>query len=234
MFFDRTPPIGRGRWAATDHRCERLPVRGHHVQRKLPAHERLGICSKGLVDSAEPCLGQKHAASIGLVCEDRSAAEHQRTPHGLNAAEFRMLLPPLLPQLCKILGVQLNRCFAAAGCTMVAIPLFENRQCAKFRSHTNLIAIIVCHDEDVRMTTIKFRLVLSVLLNLWVGVASVRTDAHPPNVVLILTDNQGAWTLGCYGNPDIRTPNIDRLAHEGVLFENCFSSNAVCSPTRAT
>ena len=40
--------------------------------------------------------------------------------------------------------------------------------------------------------------------------------------------------LGCYGNPDIKTPNIDRLAREGMLFENCYSSNAVCSPTRAT
>jgi len=58
--------------------------------------------------------------------------------------------------------------------------------------------------------------------------------AASPNVVLILTDNQGAWTLGCYGNPDIRTPNIDRLAREGILFTRCFSSNAVCSPTRAT
>jgi len=49
-----------------------------------------------------------------------------------------------------------------------------------------------------------------------------------------MTDNQGAWTLGCYGNPDIRTPNIDRLANEGMLFTRAFSSNAVCSPTRAT
>jgi arylsulfatase A-like enzyme len=64
-----------------------------------------------------------------------------------------------------------------------------------------------------------------------IGVAA---EGRPPNIVLILTDNQGAWTLGCYGNPDIRTPNIDRLAREGMLFENCFSSNAVCSPTRAT
>jgi arylsulfatase A-like enzyme len=84
------------------------------------------------------------------------------------------------------------------------------------------------------MTTIEFRLILSVLLHLWVGIAATRTDARPPNVVLILTDNQGAWTLGCYGNPDIQTPNIDRLAREGMLFENCYSSNAVCSPTRAT
>ena len=39
---------------------------------------------------------------------------------------------------------------------------------------------------------------------------------RPKNLVFILTDNQGAWTLGCYGNPDIRTPHIDRLAQEGV------------------
>jgi arylsulfatase A-like enzyme len=58
--------------------------------------------------------------------------------------------------------------------------------------------------------------------------------APPPNFVFILTDNQAPWTLGCYGNRDIHTPNIDRLASEGTLFTRCFSSNAVCSPTRAT
>jgi arylsulfatase A-like enzyme len=58
--------------------------------------------------------------------------------------------------------------------------------------------------------------------------------ARPPNVIFILTDNQGAWTLGCYGNPDIRTPHIDRLADEGVRFTRALSSNPVCSPTRAT
>ena len=58
--------------------------------------------------------------------------------------------------------------------------------------------------------------------------------AAPPNLVFILTDNQGAWTLGCYGNPDIRTPHIDRLAAEGIRFTRALSSNPVCSPTRAT
>jgi arylsulfatase A-like enzyme len=55
-----------------------------------------------------------------------------------------------------------------------------------------------------------------------------------PNLVFILTDNQGAWTLGCYGNPDIQTPHIDQLAAEGVRFTRALSSNPVCSPTRAT
>lgn len=66
------------------------------------------------------------------------------------------------------------------------------------------------------------------------GASLVRAQAAKPNVVLILTDNHGAWTLGCYGNPDVRTPNIDRLAKEGVLFTRAFSNNAVCSPTRAS
>lgn len=64
--------------------------------------------------------------------------------------------------------------------------------------------------------------------------ASVFAENDRPNVVFILTDNQGAWHLGCYGNPDFLTPNIDRMAMEGVRFTRAFSNNAVCSPTRAT
>jgi len=65
------------------------------------------------------------------------------------------------------------------------------------------------------------------------GVAMAADSGGRPNVVLILTDNHSAWTLGCYGNKDIRTPNIDRLAAEGMRFDRCFTCNAVCSPTRA-
>lgn len=56
----------------------------------------------------------------------------------------------------------------------------------------------------------------------------------PTNVVFIMTDNQGAWSLGCYGNEDIRTPHIDRLASEGVRFSQAYCVNSVCSPSRAT
>lgn len=79
---------------------------------------------------------------------------------------------------------------------------------------------------------VQFRFFLLLLL-LWPSVfAQRRPDL--PNVVLILTDNHGAWTLGCYGNEDIRTPHIDRLAEEGMLFTRAFANNPVCSPTRAT
>jgi arylsulfatase A-like enzyme len=60
------------------------------------------------------------------------------------------------------------------------------------------------------------------------------TVVNRPNVVFILTDNQGAWSLGCYGNRDILTPNIDRLAAEGIRFTRAMSCNPVSSPTRAT
>jgi len=55
-----------------------------------------------------------------------------------------------------------------------------------------------------------------------------------PNVVFILTDDQGPWALGCAGNEEIRTPNLDRLAGEGVRFENFFCASPVCSPARAS
>ena len=59
-------------------------------------------------------------------------------------------------------------------------------------------------------------------------------EAKRPNVIFILTDDQGPWAAGCYGNPEIRTPNIDRLAREGTRFENFFVATPVCSPSRAT
>ncbi len=55
-----------------------------------------------------------------------------------------------------------------------------------------------------------------------------------PNVVFILTDDQGPWAAGCCGNPEIRTPNLDRLAAEGTRFSRFFVATPVCSPSRAT
>jgi len=61
----------------------------------------------------------------------------------------------------------------------------------------------------------------------------VTADSRP-NIVLIFTDNQQASTLACYGNTEIHTPNLDRLATQGMLFDNAFCPNAFCSPCRAS
>jgi arylsulfatase A-like enzyme len=83
------------------------------------------------------------------------------------------------------------------------------------------------------MITKQLRIGLAIY-GFFVCAGSFAATSRLPNVVFILTDNQGAWTLGCYGNPDIRTPHVDRLAAEGLRFTRALSSNPVCSPTRAT
>jgi len=55
-----------------------------------------------------------------------------------------------------------------------------------------------------------------------------------PNIVWVFLDQCRADVLGCYGHPFIQTPNIDRLAASGVLFENAFCQNPVCVPSRVS
>ena len=67
------------------------------------------------------------------------------------------------------------------------------------------------------------------------GCFSVKgADAHKKlNVVIFLADDLGYGDLGCYGNPIIKTPNIDRFSSEGVRLTDCHSGGTVCSPSRA-
>ena len=58
--------------------------------------------------------------------------------------------------------------------------------------------------------------------------------AKRPNVVFILTDDQRSDALGCMGHPHLKTPHIDRLAKEGILFKNHFCTTSLCSPSRAS
>ena len=55
-----------------------------------------------------------------------------------------------------------------------------------------------------------------------------------PNIILIMTDDQGWYDVGFNGNNEIRTPNIDLLAYSGIIFDRFYSASAVCSPTRAS
>ncbi|WP_326636805.1 sulfatase-like hydrolase/transferase [Nonomuraea fuscirosea] len=57
---------------------------------------------------------------------------------------------------------------------------------------------------------------------------------NAPNILLICTDQQRFDALGAYGNDEIHTPHLDRLAEQGVLFENCYVNSPVCGPSRAS
>lgn len=61
--------------------------------------------------------------------------------------------------------------------------------------------------------------------------SSATAAKRPPNIVLIMADDLGVETLGCYGGTSYKTPNIDALARDGMQFSNCYSM-AVCHPTR--
>lgn len=55
-----------------------------------------------------------------------------------------------------------------------------------------------------------------------------------PNILMVISDQERADALGCYGNPICRTPVLDRLAAEGVRFDACFAPSPICSPCRAS
>ena len=86
--------------------------------------------------------------------------------------------------------------------------------------------------------------VLSLLLlflvgDIWLAVVSPvvvagQTSSRRPNIVFLLTDDQCATALGCYGNPIIQTPHIDALAEIGVAFDRAFVTTAICMTSRAS
>ena len=61
---------------------------------------------------------------------------------------------------------------------------------------------------------------------------SATKKVEKPNLVFIFSDQQTFDMLGCYGNKQIKTPNLDNLASQGALFTHCFSNSPICTPFR--
>ena len=59
-------------------------------------------------------------------------------------------------------------------------------------------------------------------------------DLARPNVLIVMSDDQGPWAMGCAGTPELSTPALDRLAAEGTRFDRFFCASPVCSPARAS
>ncbi|GAB6165137.1 sulfatase [Thermostilla marina] len=71
----------------------------------------------------------------------------------------------------------------------------------------------------------------ALLVCAWSGLV-VAADSRP-NILFIMADDHAAHALSCYGSRINKTPNLDRLAQEGMLFRNCFVTNSICGPSRA-
>ena len=88
------------------------------------------------------------------------------------------------------------------------------------------------------MLQLGFHGLQAVIISLCIGCGSLLAEefdagVKTPNIVLIMADDLGWKDLHCYGNDRLDTPNIDRLARQGLLFTDAYSAAAVCTPTRA-
>ncbi len=79
--------------------------------------------------------------------------------------------------------------------------------------------------------------VLTILLSIAVRVSYSNTPARnkaQKNILIFIADDLAWNEIGCYGGTNVKTPNIDKLAKEGILFNNMYSSTSMCCPTRAS
>ncbi|MDP7050644.1 MAG: sulfatase-like hydrolase/transferase, partial [Verrucomicrobiota bacterium] len=75
----------------------------------------------------------------------------------------------------------------------------------------------------------QFPLRIAVLCLLWAGSL---VAAPKPNIIYILADDLGYGDLGCYGQKTLKTPNLDRMAREGMRFTRHYAGSTVCAPSR--
>ena len=79
---------------------------------------------------------------------------------------------------------------------------------------------------------IPFQITASIVLFLLFSVSCAEQSAPPPDILLFIADDMTWRDCEPYGNPDVNTPNIARLAGEGVCFDQMYTSTAMCGPTR--
>jgi arylsulfatase A-like enzyme len=76
--------------------------------------------------------------------------------------------------------------------------------------------------------------ILSGLILILVFTSKVLSAQERPNIIFLLSDDQTAIATGCYGNPQVQTPNMDKLAEEGVMFMNHYNTTAICMASRVS
>ncbi|MCM2369838.1 sulfatase family protein [Aporhodopirellula aestuarii] len=87
----------------------------------------------------------------------------------------------------------------------------------------------------MKSVTYPYLVCLAVLCQTaWVDSSpAAESSSQPPNIIFLLADDQSTYSVGCYGNPDVKTPNMDQLAKDGVLFDNHYNTTAICMASRA-
>src|SRR5437588_6525244 len=95
-----------------------------------------------------------------------------------------------------------------------------------------------CHTNSKRERGPRWRFglvclrIAAIVLAMCPGPAQA-AEPKPPNILYIMADDHAAHALSCYGSKINQTPNLDRIAHDGMRFTNCFVTNSICTPSRA-
>ncbi len=104
-------------------------------------------------------------------------------------------------------------------------PRFTNSP--KRRRSTHVVACWICY------LTLAAAAALVAMRTQDAAAAEAPTAGKTPNIVFIFSDDHAYQAIGAYGSAINQTPNIDRLAKEGMLFRNCYVTNSICGPSRA-
>ncbi|MBA7630845.1 N-acetylglucosamine-6-O-sulfatase [subsurface metagenome] len=75
--------------------------------------------------------------------------------------------------------------------------------------------------------------ILSILPSCTAIAQTTKAKINQPNIIFIMADDHASHALSCYGSKINKTPNLDRLAKDGMRFDNCFCTNSICAPSRA-
>lgn len=79
----------------------------------------------------------------------------------------------------------------------------------------------------------RLKVLLSLILAQGFMLFNCALSQNQPNFIIYLADDQNQLDYGCYGNPIVKTASVDRLAKEGLLFENAYVAQAICAPSRS-
>src|SRR6516164_4683613 len=80
---------------------------------------------------------------------------------------------------------------------------------------------------------LKLAILAAAFIAITPPIAHAQDSPRKPNIVFILADDLGIHDLSCYGRKDQPTPNLDKLAKQGMRFTSAYAAASVCSPTRA-
>jgi arylsulfatase A-like enzyme len=100
-----------------------------------------------------------------------------------------------------------------------------------------LLSFLITGLIEFNMQFFCFRVRLSILFSLIIPVVvfgqKTNQNKKRPNIVIIISDDHAYQAIGAYGSKLMRTPNIDRIAKEGVVFNKAYVTNSICGPSRA-